>query len=302
VLDEVSLSTAIVTRFNKQEAPEKPLTLADQNPANDALSIYISGHSQPIVIRPTRDVLLGRYDQRNSKLSGKILVDFTEYDGIRLGVSRHHAVIHVSNNGYLLEDLDSANGTLLNFSRIEAGVRYPVNSGDMIQLGQLGFYIHLGEKIRPDNVKGNQPDNLRDRSLVLLERGATTNLTTKEGISPNYINRRIMPYLTGLMAIQSTIDTHHQRTDARFEVKQMAFNKRRGGVGVKVLSYPEAIKYVSTVITPWKRSHFNQTLDKNELDTLMNSLVNTTAIASNDAEQIADSVQLICSSPLELSS
>ncbi len=54
-------------------------------------------------------------------------------------VSRHHLQI-VNNAGqFLISDLGSTNGTFLNGSRIEANLQYPLNSGDLIKIGQCEY-------------------------------------------------------------------------------------------------------------------------------------------------------------------
>jgi pSer/pThr/pTyr-binding forkhead associated (FHA) protein len=54
------------------------------------------------------------------------------------GISREHAVIHYDSDapGYVIEDLQSTNGTKLNGKRIRSA---PLNEGDEIQIGQTMF-------------------------------------------------------------------------------------------------------------------------------------------------------------------
>jgi pSer/pThr/pTyr-binding forkhead associated (FHA) protein len=54
------------------------------------------------------------------------------------GISREHAVIHYDADapGYVIEDLQSTNGTKLNGKRIRSA---PLNEGDEIQIGQTMF-------------------------------------------------------------------------------------------------------------------------------------------------------------------
>ena len=54
------------------------------------------------------------------------------------GISREHAVIHYDADapGYVIEDLQSTNGTKLNGKRIRSA---PLSEGDEIQIGQTMF-------------------------------------------------------------------------------------------------------------------------------------------------------------------
>ena len=51
-------------------------------------------------------------------------------------VSKKHAEIHSTDNGYEVEDLGSKNFTYLNSSRLESGRSYSLHDGDMIKLGE----------------------------------------------------------------------------------------------------------------------------------------------------------------------
>src|ERR1700682_1315159 len=55
-------------------------------------------------------------------------------------VSRHHCVIRNEGDEYLIEDLNSANGTYLNGERVNAGV---LKEGCLIQIGTSRFLFEL---------------------------------------------------------------------------------------------------------------------------------------------------------------
>jgi pSer/pThr/pTyr-binding forkhead associated (FHA) protein len=62
-----------------------------------------------------------------------------------LSVSRKHAVIHSVRSGYVLRDLGSKNGTLLNGEKVEHG---ELNGGDTISIGkyEIAFQVCTGEE------------------------------------------------------------------------------------------------------------------------------------------------------------
>jgi pSer/pThr/pTyr-binding forkhead associated (FHA) protein len=65
-------------------------------------------------------------------------------------VSRIHANILVDNNNYLIEDLESTNGTYLNHSRLTPLIPRQLNPGDRIDLGkdkQVTFIFQLTQNI-----------------------------------------------------------------------------------------------------------------------------------------------------------
>lgn len=65
------------------------------------------------------------------------LVDLTEPDGFAMGVSRRHAMIRSSENGYAIIDLNSSNGTWLDGKILLPTQSYDLPSGGLIQLGRL---------------------------------------------------------------------------------------------------------------------------------------------------------------------
>jgi serine phosphatase RsbU (regulator of sigma subunit)/pSer/pThr/pTyr-binding forkhead associated (FHA) protein len=66
--------------------------------------------------------VLGRQFDSNICLAGK-------------AISRHHAQILRDDTGYLVEDLDSSNGTLLNGQRLTPHIQVPLSERDQLQIG-----------------------------------------------------------------------------------------------------------------------------------------------------------------------
>jgi len=61
-------------------------------------------------------------------------------------ISRHHAVIHRDQDGsYLVEDLESTNGTFLNGSRLKTVAS--LNPGDLLKIGDTLMYLDEGPKL-----------------------------------------------------------------------------------------------------------------------------------------------------------
>lgn len=64
-------------------------------------------------------------------------VDFSAYDGYKLGVSRRHALLRYYNERLLIIDNDSTNGTYLNLFRLEPKQAYLLHHNDHLHLGAL---------------------------------------------------------------------------------------------------------------------------------------------------------------------
>jgi pSer/pThr/pTyr-binding forkhead associated (FHA) protein len=68
-------------------------------------------------------------------------IDLSDYNAFEHGVSRIHAEIQLSPDRLLVNDLDSANGTLVNGKRLEPQAASPIKNGDILQLGNMKLQI-----------------------------------------------------------------------------------------------------------------------------------------------------------------
>jgi len=87
------------------------------------------------------EILLGRSDPIDEILPD---VDLSFHGGFEQGVSRRHAIITVDANGYLLEDLGSTNGTVVNREKVNPGSPVNLMEGDVIHLGKMKAVFHDG--------------------------------------------------------------------------------------------------------------------------------------------------------------
>jgi pSer/pThr/pTyr-binding forkhead associated (FHA) protein len=89
-----------------------------------------------------RTFLVGRRDASSGMHPD---LDLTAEGGVEAGVSRGHAAIHLRAEGYFIEDLGSANETLLNFQRLLPRQLYPLHSGDQVRFGLLNALVVIAE-------------------------------------------------------------------------------------------------------------------------------------------------------------
>ncbi len=68
-------------------------------------------------------------------------IDLGPFDAYKHGVSRIHAELQLTPEGLFIIDLDSANGTVINGTRIEAVKAVQLRHGDLIQLGGLDLQL-----------------------------------------------------------------------------------------------------------------------------------------------------------------
>ena len=89
----------------------------------------------------SEETLLGRSDPLDQIEPD---VDLSYYGGFEQGVSRRHAIIMSDENGYVLEDLGSTNGTVVNREKVIPGSPVNLVEGDVIHLGKMKAIFHAG--------------------------------------------------------------------------------------------------------------------------------------------------------------
>lgn len=106
----------------------------------DTITFMIPLSGRQLSLPVKNDIRIGRsvpgYDDAPE-------LDTTVDNGSEYGVSRNHALIRVSEQGIVLIDLNSTNGTTLNNFRLPPELPYPIKSGDEIAFGSLLVHVFL---------------------------------------------------------------------------------------------------------------------------------------------------------------
>lgn len=159
---------------------------------SDGIALLVRGHEKPMVI--TADMfILGRYDPEDPQDG----VDLMPYGGGSMGVSRRHARILRKGGIYLIEDLNSTNGTWVNRHRLASGAIESLQDGDIIQLGQLVMRLYFDTE-----------EALRATEERITFRSPMAQLT------PQYLTDRVGPYLLALADVQQLGDMLRERESA----------------------------------------------------------------------------------------
>lgn len=101
-----------------------------------AVSLQLLESREVITLVGQDEYKLGRQTEDQS-ISPDI--DLTPHDAYQNGVSRLHALIAVGQEKVTITDLNSVNGTRLNGEKLPPNVSHPLETGDIIILGNLGF-------------------------------------------------------------------------------------------------------------------------------------------------------------------
>lgn len=106
-----------------------------------SIALYVMGEKLPLLVENKGEpTILGRQAQG---VVAPGTVDLTKYQAHLLGVSRQHASISFVDGSFVLEDLNSSNGTWVNENRLAANQPRPLRNGDVIRLGQLIIFVYL---------------------------------------------------------------------------------------------------------------------------------------------------------------
>lgn len=104
------------------------------HPTTEGPHLIVTGTEAIIPLPLQKEVTLGRNDPRASRQPE---VNLEPHGAGEAGVSRFHARLRYTAMGWLLEDLNSTNGTSLNMSQVKAGEQHTLQSGDVIRCGRL---------------------------------------------------------------------------------------------------------------------------------------------------------------------
>ena len=101
------------------------------------IAVYVEGGQTPVYIDSRGEFVIGRKAGTTSDVS----LDLSPSGGYHLGLSRRHAVIRRTEDGYEVLDLGSVNGTWLNDERLAPHKAYPLASGSHLRLGSMRLFV-----------------------------------------------------------------------------------------------------------------------------------------------------------------
>jgi len=131
-----------VTAFHSEK--QEKFHIVEPTIPNKGIAIYYAGKDKPIAIRAEDEFVVGR--QSGDALES--LLDLTEYEGFQMGISRRHAKIRRTQNGYEVIDLISTNGTWLEDKRLIPNKPYPLASGSTLRVGRIRLLFFFRQSLR----------------------------------------------------------------------------------------------------------------------------------------------------------
>jgi hypothetical protein len=242
--DRLPPITTVPVRKSQPDLALKPSTHLQQLarlPA-DALVLFIMDEEQPLVIRQTEKVVLGR----NISSNPPVTYDLTPYGAGDLGVSRHHALIELNNGACTITDLGSTNGTWLNDSRLIPQKPYPVHSGEQVRLGNMSMYVYFRSSTQPEAAV---------EEIILLAEEPRTGALLHPRITASYLGNVITPFLQALADVQGVIDQSHGYVPREVVVNTISALRQDMPIGISLSGASDAVRLLTTLILPWRKEH-----------------------------------------------
>lgn len=121
---------------NYSEKP-KELHVDEAIIPREGIAVYFAETTKAFVVRTEKEFIIGR----SLIPTSEPMLDLSDFDGFKMGLSRRHAMIRQAGTGYEIIDLSSTNGTWLNDERLVPYAPYPLPSGSRLLLSRIRLFV-----------------------------------------------------------------------------------------------------------------------------------------------------------------
>jgi hypothetical protein len=210
--------------------------------AANVLALFIVGYDRPILVKQHERVSLGRYSPGEMAPT----VDLMPYNGDIMGVSRLHAVIYNTDQGYVIEDQGSTNGTWVNENRLNPHSAYPLHNGALLRLGQLGLYTYFGSAAKA---------SISLTEIINLKPGLPG--VTRIKLTPYNMGKHVAPYLNGLAGIQAICDEINDQKPSEIVITNISISSNLL-ISVQLEGGKDAIRFAKGKLALWRDAYSEQ--------------------------------------------
>ncbi|MCS6993937.1 MAG: FHA domain-containing protein [Anaerolineales bacterium] len=138
--EDAHLRPVTTTRFGMPESAEPEVAARRWSPQilpDTGIAFFFPEDQMPFEICPEDEFLIGR----KTDDSPEYMLDLAIYDAFGHGVSRRHARVRRTPEGYEITDLESTNGTWVNEQRLAPHQPQFLPSGAMLRLGRMRMMV-----------------------------------------------------------------------------------------------------------------------------------------------------------------
>ena len=217
-------------------APPKSDRCADYAPnlPKGALILFVMDEPQPIVIQDTQSITVGR----RAEGASAPFVDLAAFGAAVLGVSRQHIQIRYADGAWMVEDLESTNGTWLNRVRLTPHKSYELQNNDNIWLGHLKLSLCFG---------AGQP--VREAFLTLKDIAAST--PSPQRLTPAYLATHIIPYLEAVAEIERICNEVRGGISEEMHVNNIG--AKDDLIFVRLDGVSDSVELIQRHLLPWRK-------------------------------------------------
>jgi len=119
---------------------KNPASQSDESIRPPACVRFVLANGQKLDAAARPYIVLGREEEDNTQ---QIDIDFGSVGGREDGISRSHAIMHVTSNAVLIKDFNSRNGTFLNGFELHPMKNYALHDGDELILGRVKMRVQF---------------------------------------------------------------------------------------------------------------------------------------------------------------
>jgi len=224
---------------------EMPVVLSpcaehEVNIPTGGIVLLVEGTPEPIVRESGHSFVLGRYGQ--GATTSSLFIDLIAYGAAELGVSRNHARVSYVDDLFVVEDLDSTNGSWLNDLQLTPGRNYPLQNNDRLTLGKLVMWVCLGK--RPST----------RRTTFSLEKELPAAAEAEYRLSLAVLQTEVLPYLEALSLMQQVLDELGKRPFSPPTIESINAAPNRA-FAIQIGGLAEAVHSVADRLKPWRNLH-----------------------------------------------
>jgi len=137
-LDEITHITTrnVDLKINYSEKPRE-LHIDEGIIPKEGSAVYFAETTKPHEVRTEKEFVIGRRLIPTSEP----MLDLSDFDGFKMGLSRRHAKIRKTETGYEIIDLSSTNGTWLNDQKLVPYTPYPLPNAARLLLSRIRLVV-----------------------------------------------------------------------------------------------------------------------------------------------------------------
>jgi hypothetical protein len=210
--------------------------------AHGVLALFFIGRDDPIILPHLKTLILGRDStQYIQQTAEEKKLDLSGFGRLTHSISRRHAMIVWTADGFTLSDLGSTNGTWLNQEMLQPGKAYHLQSYDQVRLGL--FTLMVGFQVEKEGMK----------PVKMVIQGRNTLAAGQHMLTAAFLSGELSPYLQALNELQQVIALCNQHPARELNIQEVS--EQQEGVTLTLELTKSAWNILRHQLLPWRTTH-----------------------------------------------